>query len=289
MTTEAELRASFVAFRESHRRSGDARPSVLDAALLVAACDRPEFESSLVRSRLAAMAGAARGYVAGHPHPRARVEGLCYYLKDVVGLAGDDSQYYQRDNSCIDRVLATGRGLPISLAVIYVDIGRRLGLDCEGVNFPGHFLVRIHGDDGDASPALLLDPFAGRVISHGECQAFLQRMAGSEQTLGPQHLKRASAMDVLVRMLNNLKHLAYTQQDLPGALRFSDRIQLADPRQRLEHRDRALIHEQLGDPVSAMAEWQALLDVIDDDDAKRRIEKRIERLRARDDVGRIVH
>lgn len=186
-------------------------------------------------------------------------------------------------------MLATGRGLPISLAVIYVDVGSRLGLECEGVNFPGHFLVRIHSTRGDASSSLLLDPFAGRVISHAECQAFLQRMAGSEQTLGPQHLRRASAMDVLLRMLNNLKHLAYTQQDLPAALRHSDRIQLADPGQRLEHRDRALIHEQLGDPVSAMAEWQALVDAIDDDDAKRRITRRIDRLRGRDDAGRIVH
>ncbi len=287
MTTEAELQQLFIAFRESHRRSGDDGPSLLDAALLVATCDRPDFDSTLVRSRLAAMAGAARGYVAGHPHPRARVEGLCYYVKDVVGLAGDDTQYYERDNSCIDRVLANGRGLPITLAVIYVDIGCRLGLAGEGVNFPGHFLVRFNSDD--ASPPLLLDPFAGRVISHAECQEYLQRIAGTEQSLGPQHLRRASAMDVLVRMLNNLKHLAYTRQDLPAALRFSDRIQLADPEQRLEHRDRALIHEQLGDPISAMAEWQALVDVIRDEDARRRIERRIERLRARNDAGRIVH
>lgn len=283
MMTEAELRQRFIAFRDAPEE-----PGMLEAALLVAACDRPDFEPTGVRARLAAMTSAARGYVSGHPHPRARVEGLCYYLKDILGLVGDETHYYDRDNSCIDRVLETGRGIPISLAVIYAEVGAGLGLDCEGVNFPGHFLLRVRTDDV-AAPPLLLDPFAGLVISHSECQQYLQRMAGPEQALGPEHLRRATSLEVLLRMLNNLKQLAYSNQDLSLALRHSERIQLADPGQRLEHRDRALIHEQLGDPVSATAEWLALVDVIEEGDTKRRILERIERLGSKAGSGRVVH
>jgi len=281
--TEAELRQRLIDFRNA-----EADPGLLAAALWVAACDRPEFVPAAVHARLGAMAFGAKQYVARHHHPRARVEGLCFYLKDVLGLYGDESHYYVRDNSCIDRVLATGRGLPITLAVIYAEVGNQVGLDCEGVNFPGHFLLRVRAAEAGESP-LLIDPFAGRVMTHGDCQAYLSRLRGPDESLGPQHLQVATAGHVLLRMLNNLKQLALAEQDLEGVLRFSERIQLVQPSLVLEHRDRALIHEKLEDRVSAMSEWQALADQLDDGDARAQILARIDTLARRLDDGRVLH
>ena len=273
-------------FRAFHDPFND--PGMLAAALLVASCGRPEFEPARVEAQLAAMATAAAGYLAGHAHPRAQVEGLCFYLKDVVGLHGDAERYYERDNSYIDRVLETHCGIPITLGVIYAEIGQRLGLRCEGVNFPGHFLVRIRVDDVDAPP-VLIDPFAGRVISHAECQAFLQQMQGEAQTLGPQHLQQATSQQVLVRMLNNLKQLALTQGDFLALIRHSHWIQAADPGLLLEHRDRGLAYEQINEWASAIVEWELLAGSLPDGEPRRALLERVAELERKSDSGRIVH
>jgi len=275
-----------VRFRAFH--DADADPGMLAAALLVASCDRPRFEPAAVESELAAMTAAAQGYVAAHVHPRAKVEGLCFYLKDIFGLHGDLERYYERDNSYIDRVLETRCGIPISLGVIYVEVGRRLGMSCEGVNFPGHFLIRVRATDVDAPP-VLIDPFAGRIISHAQCQDFLQQMQGEAQTLGPQHLQQASSQEVLVRMLNNLKQLAFAQRDYPALIRHSQWIQEADPGLVLEHRDRALAYEQIHEWASASIEWERLAGCLPDGEPRRALLEHVAELKRKSISGRIVH
>lgn len=280
---ENDLQARFRAFQDS-----SADPGMLEAAVLVAACDRPQFQPARVESELALMTAAAQDYLAGHAHPRAQAEGLCFYLKDVVGLHGDPEHYYDRDNSYIDRVLTTRRGIPITLAVIYAEIGRRLGLHCEGVNFPGHFLVRVRAGTVEAPP-VLVDPFAGRVISQQECQAFLQQMRGEAEMLGPEHLQAATSQSVLLRMLNNLKQLAAAQGDYLALIRHSRWIQQADPALRLEHRDRALAYEKLEDWHSAVVEWEMLASHLPDGEGRQKLRERVAELEHKAISGRIVH
>lgn len=280
---QRELSVRFKAF---HDPEGD--PGLLEAALLVASCDRPAFEEAAVEASFAAMAAAASSYVVGHTHPRAQAEGLCYYLKDVLGLQGDPDRYDDADNSYIDQVLATGRGIPITLAVIYVELGRRLGLRGEGVNFPGHFLVRLRAED-DSLPPVLLDPFLGRVISHADCQALLEQMQPGDITLGPQHLQTASAQQVLVRMFNNLKQLALAQRDWLALIRHSRHIQQADPGQHLEYRDRALAYEQLNDWDAAIGEWDGLLGRMPEGAQRRQLEKRMATLEMQARAERVIH
>jgi len=256
--------------------------------MLVASCGRPEFEPARVESELATMTVAAKGYVADHSHPLAQAEGLCFYLKEVVGLHGDLERYYQADNSFIDRVLETRCGIPITLAVIYAEIGQRLGLSSEGVNFPGHFLVRVRAEAVELPP-VLIDPFAGRVISHTECQTFLQQTQGETQTLGPQHLQTAGSQQVLLRMLNNLKQLALAQGDYPALIRYSGWIQEADPALRLEHRDRALAYEQLSEWAAAVAEWEQLVGDMPEGESRRALLERVAELERRDLSERIIH
>lgn len=275
-----------VRFRAFHDPNED--PGMLAAALLVASCGRPQFDPARVEAELAAMTAAAADYLAGHAHPRAQVEGLCFYLKDVIGLHGDPERYYERGNSYLDHVLETRCGIPITLGVIYAEIGHRLGLSCVGVNFPGHFLVRIRAGEVEAPP-VLIDPFAGRIISPAECQALLRQFEGDAQTLGPQHLQQASSQQVLVRMLNNLKQLAFAERDYLAFIRHSKWIQEADPSLLLEHRDRALAYEQIDDWASAMLEWGSLASGLPDGEPRRALLERVAELERKAISGRIVH
>lgn len=276
------LRARFEAFR------ADAGAGLFDAALLVARCDRPGLDLGRVDALCAELADAAQAYVQPHRHPRARIEGLCCYLKDVAGFHGDPDRYYERENSWIDLVLERRRGIPITLAAVYAEVGRRVGLRCEGVNFPGHFLLRVSADDVDEAP-LLVDPFAGRIIGLDECAAYLEDLEGGPQRLGDEHLSTATPLQVLVRMLNNLKQLAMAERALVDALRYSGLILAAAPDLVLEHRDRAALLEALARPGEAAVELEHLLIALAPGEVAERVRTKIETLRARADAGRIVH
>lgn len=277
------------AFRE--RAAG---ASLLEAAELVARCDRPGYDPAAVQRAFDDLEAEARSWVDPDASLRVRAEGLCTCMHDVRGMSGDPDAYYREDNSRIDRVLQTGRGIPISLAVIYNEVGRRLGLDCAGVNFPGHFLVRVRGDP-TAVPAaaigepLLIDPFAGRLIGVGEPDALLRSVLGDDASLQPEHLEPATPLQVLLRMLNNLKQLAIGEGRLDDALRWSGRILMAEPGLIGEHGDRALLLERAGRIEEAVEALQRLQAGVTDPVLANRIDQRIALLRGRADDGRIVH
>lgn len=282
--SDADVRARLAGFRNARPA-----PALLDAALLVAACDRPEFDPADVRRRLEALAVAARDRLADATGDAGRrVADLCGYLADERGFVGDPERYHEPSNSRIDEVLRQGRGLPITLAVIYVETGARLGLDCEGVNFPGHFLVRMRAPERPGDP-VLVDPFNGRVVTPAQCEATLRRVLGNDAESATDHLAAASAEQVLVRMLNNLKQLALSESRLADALRWSERILLVNPALVLEHRDRAELLARLGEPEMAALELEHLAAAITDEEQIARLRAGIERLRAGRDGGRVVH
>jgi regulator of sirC expression with transglutaminase-like and TPR domain len=270
------------------RFRSDPDASLFSAAELVARCDRPAYDAEAVAARLDALASDAAPYAEPHRHPRERVEGLCCYLKDVAGFHGDAERYYERENSWIDVVLERRRGIPISLAAVYAAVGAHLGLDAEGVNFPGHFLLRMT-DRGADEGALLVDPFAGRVLSRADCSELLSAVEGAPATVTDEHLRPASALQVLVRMLNNLKQLAMAERALADALRYSALILAAEPDLVLEHRDRAALLEALARPGEAATELELLLIALAPGDVAEQVRVRIEALRARADAGRIIH
>lgn len=295
--TEAQLRERFLNFGKA-LRDPDATPSLLDAAELVARCERPRFDPEYLRAAFADLEAGARPVLMRASGAQARAAALCSWLHDVRGFRGDAQRYHERASSCIDEVLRTGQGIPVTLAVVYVELGERLGLQMEGVNFPGHFLVRVRSDGGEAPDApgetddaepLLIDPWAGRVIGRAECEQILRRAQGPGATLQPGHLQPATPLQVLVRMLNNLKQLALAEQRFEDALRCSERILLAEPGLVFEHRDRAVLHERLGQLDLAVAELELLAAAVTDPQLEARIRARIRALQARGGAAPIVH
>lgn len=197
-----------------------------EAGLLISACANPGLDVAAQMGRLDDLAARVEP---------ADADGLCQLLFDVVGLRGDRENYDDPANSYLDQVLDRRLGIPISLSVLLMEIGRRCRIPLEAVGMPGHFLVRDSSD-----PEHLIDAFdGGRRLSRDDCQRILQSISGGSAALTPDMLATTGRRAVLARMLANLdvsferrndrrslRWLSDLRQVLPGAPP-GDRVQLA--------------------------------------------------------------
>ena len=170
------------------------------AALLIAAHARPGLDVDAYRLVLDDLASAC-------PEPvLAEVTNLLF---GVEGFRGNDDDYYDPRNSYLDQVLERRVGIPITLAVVLLEVARRVGIDLDGVSMPGHFLVRLAGE-----PPILLDPFeGGRLLSEAECVARFRAVQGPAAPFDPGYLEPVGTMAIVARMLNNLRGVHLQRQD----------------------------------------------------------------------------
>jgi len=165
---------------------------------------------------------------------------LIDYLAREVGFRGNHDDYYDRRNSYLHEVLDRRLGIPITLAVVYITIGRHLGLDIQGVGFPGHFLA-VH----PGPPRTIIDPFQGIALDEASCAERLRTAAGPTATFAEDMLAPATPRQIVARMLANLKLIHFRAQEFEQALACSERIILAQPDHSSELRDRAVLYLQL--------------------------------------------
>ena len=170
------------------------------AALLIAAHARPGLDLDEQRGRLDELAAAC-------PEPvLAEVTNLLF---GVEGFHGNDADYYDPRNSYLDQVLERRVGIPITLSIVLMEVGRRVGVDLDGVSMPGHFLVRLAGE-----PPILLDAFeGGRLLSEAECVARFRAVQGPAAPFDPGYLEPVGTIAILARMLNNLRGIHLQRQD----------------------------------------------------------------------------
>ena len=188
------------------------------AALLVAAHASPGLDVGAQLDRLDELAARC-------PHPT--LDGLRELLFEDMGFAGDMADYGDPRNSFLDQVLDRRRGIPISLSVLMIEIGRRVGVPLEGVGLPGHFLVRHRGQEG--SSPLLIDAFhGGRTLDADQCAALFAKLFGAEATMDPSMLDRVGPRAILARMLANLKRSYLDRRD-PAGLVWAGRLRAAIP------------------------------------------------------------
>lgn len=190
-----------------------------------------------------------------------RVEALNRYLFDEQGFAGNQSDYYDPRNSMLHRVLELRAGIPITLSIIYAEVGRRAGLNVECVALPGHFIVRASEDGG---ARLLVDPFYAKVVDEDECQRRLDVIYDGRVTLGEEHLRAVGVRATLVRVLGNLKAVYVQGQLFRRALAAVERILLLTPHDLGERRDRGMLLAQLNHLTEAIAETQSYLNLAPD-------------------------
>ena len=150
-------------------------------------------------------------------------------------------------------------GIPISLAVVYLEIGRRAGLRLEGVNFPGHFLVRAPAGAGEMED-LIVDPFhAGAILSEVDCRHLLRQHLGEEAAFDHGLLATATRQHIVVRMLVNLKRLYVRMRSFPQARAIADLLLAVDPSALAELRDRGLLAYHMEDFAAALKDLEAYL------------------------------
>jgi regulator of sirC expression with transglutaminase-like and TPR domain len=234
------------------------------ASLLIARIETPGLDPEPYVARLDEMGRAARQLIdecqpaAGKLSPERCVGALNDYLFETLGFEGNNDRYEDPRNSCLNEVLDRRTGIPLTLSVVYVEVARRAGLQLEGVNFPGHFLVRC--SEMSASHPLVIDPFhGGAVLSEHQCRMLLKKHVGSEVTFSPSLLAPATPHEVLLRMLSNLKRIYVHMRSFPQARDVTDLLLALTPSSLGDLRDRGLLAYHMNDHTAALRDLQAYL------------------------------
>lgn len=234
----------------------DASIDLAHAALLVAAEERPGLDVEHYRARLYELGLTARERLAQAKDDNPVVV-LNRFIFEELGFTGNQTDYYDPRNSLLSEVLERRTGIPITLSVVYMEIGRRAGLHVDGIGLPGHFIVRAR--EATSGESLLVDPFNGKIIDAEDCQERLDTIYGGQAPLTDVHLRPVSTRDILARLLRNLKGI-YAQAGLyRRALSIIERILLVVPGSIEERRDRGALLAQLGHYPQAISDVQAYL------------------------------
>jgi regulator of sirC expression with transglutaminase-like and TPR domain len=234
------------------------------AALVIARIECPRLDPEPYLARLDAMGDAARRAVerqasaTGDWSTPCSVRALNEYLFDDLQFTGNRDKYEDPRNSCLNEVLERRTGIPLTLAIVYMEVAHRAGLPVDGINFPGHFLVRCSGTASGSH--LVIDPFhSGAVLSEHNCRLLLQKHVGKEVAFSRSLLAPATRTQILVRMLLNLKRIYVHMRSFPQAHDVTDMLLALSPSALSELRDRGLLAYQLNDVTSALRDLQSYL------------------------------
>ena len=228
------------------------------ASLAIAREEYPELDEVRYLRELDRLSmQAMRGIPSGASQER-RVGRLNAVLFHEMGFAGNQSDYYDPRNSFLNEVIDRRTGIPISLSVLYLEVGRRCGLRVDGVGFPGHFLCKVTLDEGE----LVVDPFhRGQLLGLPEIKRRLAAAVGDGVRFDARVLRPARPREILVRMLQNLASVYQQKNDLPRALSGVDRLLLLAPHNLRALRERATICEKLGGAAAAALDLEKVLEL----------------------------
>jgi regulator of sirC expression with transglutaminase-like and TPR domain len=240
---------------------GDDELPLLDTALLIARDEYPELDPHESRAAVDGYVQALRPKLNDDLDLPSRLTAINHFLFEELGFAGNHTQYDDPRNSYVNQVIERKLGIPISLAVIQIELTRRLGLPLDGVSFPGHFLVRLPVDDG----ILVLDPFnKGRPVSAEELKERASPHLGGQPPDDRQLLEilaPATHRMILARMLRNLKGLYIEAGDWERVARSADRLLRLGPETAEALRDRGLAYRELGHASGARADLARYLQL----------------------------
>ena len=241
-------------------------PDLAAPAFLIARIEYPHLDPGPYLDRIDTMGEAAfhRDCRRSGPRRAARRPRRCAQPLPLhrARILRQPRQYDDPRNSCLNEVLDRRTGIPISLALVYIEIARRAGLRAEGINFPGHFLVRVLHDlhTDDPGEGLIVDPFhSGAILDERDCRLLLHRHMGEEAAFEPQLLARATRRQIIVRMLLNLKRIYVRWRSFPQARLVTDLLLAIAPSSLSELRDRGLLAYHMNDFPAALRDLEEYL------------------------------
>jgi len=225
------------------------------AALLIALEEYADLDTQAYINQLDQLGQTLRARIASEPAPERQIAALNALLFGEEGFRGNDVSYYDPRNSYLNEVLDRRLGIPITLSLIYVDVGQRAGLPLSGVGFPAHFLVAY-----EAEHRLLVDPFnCGRVLTIVDCEHLLRDAFGSSGRLEAHYLAASSPRQILARLIGNLKAAYQRAGDLRRAVRASEQLSMVQPSAG-ELRERGNLRFRLADFDGASADLGQYLE-----------------------------
>jgi regulator of sirC expression with transglutaminase-like and TPR domain len=203
---------------------------------------------------------------------------LNHYLFDELGFRGNIGDYYNPANSCLNEVLASRTGIPITLSLVYMEISRRLGRTVLGIGLPGHFVVQYY-DDGFSA---FVDPFhEGRILFDVECFQLAKEITGADVSRNPDVLRPVSKRHIAVRMLNNLRAAYFRAQNPAKAVQVLDLLIEAMPGSPDEYRQRGICLSQMQNWRAARADFALYLRLAPGAPDRQQVEAQLAEITAR--------
>jgi regulator of sirC expression with transglutaminase-like and TPR domain len=239
---------------------------LLEAAAAVAQDEYTELDVQRVLGEVDQLLARLKRRLASDAPALQRLRTLNQFFFRDLSFGGNLNDYYDPDNSYLHAVLRTRRGIPITLAVIWLELAAGLGLQAKGVAFPGHFMLKVTLPKGQ----VIIDPFTGQSLSREELS---QRLEPYRQRSGlvddfevplALYLQAASPREIIARMLRNLKEIYMSQEDHARLIAVLDRLLVLQPDSWSDHRDRGLAWAEQGDAQRALPDLQAYLDHAED-------------------------
>lgn len=226
---------------------------VAEAALYLAAVDVPDLKFDPYRRHLAALVRDLAAEEAGESCA-ARAAALNAVIIERWGYTGDSANYDDVANASLARVIDRRKGLPVALGILYVHTARALGWEISGLNFPGHFLVRLEGE------RIILDPFnGGRTLNAGELRRLLKVAEGSDAELMPQHYESVSNRDILLRLQNNLRMRLFRAGDVGRAAAITRSMLRIAPGETALWREAGVLYAESGEVEPAISALEHFL------------------------------
>lgn len=234
--------------------------ALFEAAASIAQDEYPALDLQQLLSDMDQLQARLQRRLGPEMSPLQRLHTLNQFFFADLGFGGNVNDYYDPENSYLNAVLRTRRGIPITLGLLWMELAQSAGLQVRGVAFPGHFMVKALLPPGQ----VLMDPFSGQSLSREELSERLepyQRGLGLTERDVPLavYLQAATPREIVARLLRNLKEVHQTQQDWQRLLAVQDRLVVLLPQAWSEWRDRGLAHAECGHDALALADLETYL------------------------------